>query len=169
MRQPRFAAHARMVAARVLAEHENRFAVFGKKFGGGALRSRFIGDRFHAVFAELERRMRVAVGPHAARAVEPGGLIGAQQRARSAQHRVLLAQRLPRGFQRVPAAGGFVVGLDRCVVVAISGHFDRLAQRRPRHITGSGSLDAANAASVDCRLGRVGGRTGHVPPVVRTP
>ena len=121
-------------------------AVFGEERCGDPLRSGFVGDRLDPVLAEFEGRMRVAVGPGAARAVEAGRLVGAQQCAGAAQHRILLAQRLPGGFQGIPAAGGLVVVPDRGVIIAVFGHPGILTQRI--------SMRAGAAGRRECRQRR---------------
>src|SRR5690606_20726262 len=85
--------------------------VRGEEFARGAPRRGLGRHRLHAVLAELEGGMRVAVRPGAARAVEAMRLVGTQQGPRTLAEDALAAQGPHRGGERVQAAGGLVVGL----------------------------------------------------------
>ena len=93
-----------------------RDGVFGEELRGDALGGRFVRDGLDAVLAEFESRMRVAVGPCAAGAIEAPRLVRAQQRVRALHDDLLVAQRLPGTAQRIPAAGGLYVEFDGLLV-----------------------------------------------------
>ncbi len=117
----RVVAHRRRQPALVLQPvvavgRQLRDAVLREQLGPGAMPGRLGGDGLGAVLAELERGGVVAVGPGAAGAVEAVGLVGLQQRLRTADGDVLLQQMGRDRLQRAPATGGTVVLADRALV-----------------------------------------------------
>ena len=82
------------------------------EIGGSTARRRFCRHRFGTVFAKLEGRGVIGIGPGAARTIEAIRLIGRQQGTCTLARYALLENLLRHAFERAPAAGRTIVNLD---------------------------------------------------------
>ncbi|MNH15772.1 hypothetical protein D3C79_753930 [compost metagenome] len=99
---------------------QRRHRVVGEKLGRDPFVGRFPGHRLGAVFAELESRPVLLVGPRAAWAVETVRLVGAHQ-GDGRLERVHLLSHCRRGrFQRTPATCGAIVITNTWYLASIS-------------------------------------------------
>ena len=98
--------HLKLVVVPAL---ELRHGMGREEFWRATLRGRFPRDRLRPVLAKFERARMLRVGPRAARAIEPFGLVHTKQRHGAADRNVLLKQRLAGRLERAPPAGGIHV------------------------------------------------------------